>query len=156
MSWTVEYLPPTDVVAITAVGEISNEDAAAQAQEVLHLLKLHQTNLVLADYGEALSEVTLPSLYGLPDYFTRCGGLWNIRVAVVMPRTQYRMESYQFFELVCKNAGYNVKLLAEREAAVAWLQHAGPGQPAADPPLEASSACLMPTGEPVTRPATLA
>ena len=84
MSWTIEYLPPTDVVAITAVGEISNEDAAAQAQEVLRLLKLHQTNLVLADYGEALSEVTLPSLYGLPDYFTNSGAPWNARVAVVL------------------------------------------------------------------------
>ncbi len=122
MPWRVEYSSVTNAVAIIAGGEVSNEDAQAQVTETLRLLEQHQASLVLVDYAEALSEITLPSLYGLPDLLTRRGGLWNIQIAVVMPRSRYRLESYQFFELVCRNAGYNVKLFNERKAAEEWLQ----------------------------------
>jgi len=145
MPWRVEYLPATDVVAVIAAGEVTNEDARAQVGEVIRLLEQHRTTLVLADYAEALSEVSLPSLYGLPDHFSRCGGLWNVRVAVVMPRTRYRLETYQFFELVCKNAGYNVRLFGAREAAEEWLQQARPGRTEVEPDPEGSGSCLAKT-----------
>jgi hypothetical protein len=121
MSWRVEYLPVTGLVTVTAAGEISDEDSRAQAGRVIGLLKQHQTTLVLADFSEALSEVSLPCLYGLPDYFTQCGGFWDVRVAVVLPRTRYRIEAYQFFKLVCSNAGYDVRLFDQRKAAEEWL-----------------------------------
>ena len=122
MSWKVEYLPATGFVAVTAAGEVSDEDARAQVEQVIRLLKQHQTTLVLVDYLEALSEVSLSSLYRLPDSFTQCGGPWNVRVAVVLPRSRYRMETYQFFKLVCGTAGYDVRLFDQQEAAEQWLE----------------------------------
>jgi hypothetical protein len=47
-------------------------------------------------------------------------------VAVVLPRTRYRIESYEFFELVCKNAGYDVRLFEVREKAERWLAPSPP------------------------------
>ena len=123
MSWKVEYLPATGLVAVTAAGEVSDEDARAQVEQVIGLLKQHQTTLVLVDYSEALSEVSLPSLYRLPDSFLQCGGPWNVRVAVVLPHSRYRNETYQFFKLVCGNAGYDVRLFDQRDAAEEWLEH---------------------------------
>ncbi len=130
------------MVAVIATGEISSEDAGAQAAEALRLLKQNQANLVLVDCSDALSEVSLSCLYGLPDYFTKSGAPWNIRVAVVVPRTQYRIATYHFFELVCKNAGYNVSLFDEREAAEDWLQQAQRFRTEADPAPEAAASCL--------------
>lgn len=124
MAWTVEYLPTKDVVAIIAAGEISSEDAEAQLAETIRLLHQNHATHVLVDYSEALSEVSLPSLYGLPDYSTMSGAPWNARVAVVIPRTRYRIETYQFFELVCRNAGYDVRSFDNAEAAEDWLQQA--------------------------------
>lgn len=106
---------------VTSSGEIRNEDARAQVEEIIRLLKQNRARVVLVDYSDALSEVSLPSLYGLPDYYTELGAPWNARIALVLPRSRYRLESYQFFELVCKNAGYNVRLFDEREAAEHWL-----------------------------------
>jgi hypothetical protein len=128
MPWKVEYAPEACMAVVTAAGEIRNEDATAQAAEALRLLKQHQASRVLVDYSDALSEVSLPSLYGLPDYYSRIGVPWNVRVAVALPRTRYRLESYQFFELVCKNAGYSVKLFDAREAAEHWLTQTSPVQ----------------------------
>lgn len=137
MPWRVEYVPETGLVVVTASGEIRNEDATAQAAETFRLAKQNQVSVVLADYSDALSEVTLPSLYGLPDYYSQLGAPWHARVAVVLPRTRYRLESYEFFELVCKNAGYNVRLFETREAAEQWLAQASPVREHADPPAHA-------------------
>ena len=112
------------MVVVTASGEIRNEDVTPQSAEAIRLAKQNRANVVLVDYSDALLEVSLPSLYGLPDYYSQIGAPWDARVAVVLPRTRYRIESYQFFELVCKNAGYNVQLFEAREAAEQWLAQA--------------------------------
>jgi hypothetical protein len=137
MPWKVGYAPETGRVVVTASGEIRNEDASAQAVEVLRLAKRNQASVVLVDYSDALSEVSLPSLYGLPDYYSQIGVPWNTRVAVVLPRTRYRLESYQFFELVCQNAGYNVKLFEARAAAEDWLAQTAPVREPAEHPAHA-------------------
>ena len=126
MPWTVQYVPERVMVVLCASGEISSDDAKAQTAEAIRLLNQHQTNCLLVDYSDALSEVSLPSLYWLPDYSSQLGAPWTARIAVLLPRTRYRLESYQFFELVCKNAGYNVKLFDDKEAAEDWLAE-GPG-----------------------------
>lgn len=134
MPWRVEYTPETRVVVITGSGEIHNEDATAQAGEAIRLLQQNEARIVLVDYSDALSEVSLPSLYGLPDYCSQIGAPWNARIALVVPRTRYRIESYHFFETVCKNAGYNIRLFDAREAAEQWLAQTRPAQePAVHP-----------------------
>jgi hypothetical protein len=145
MSWRVKYLPASHVVAVIARGEISNEDAMAQVAETIRVLEQNRANLVLLDYSNALSEVSLASLYGLPDYFTQSGGPWNVRMAVVVPRTQYRIATYHFLELVCKNAGYNVSLFEERKPAEDWLQQVRSFRTGAVPVREAEASGLART-----------
>ena len=137
MPWRVEFDPEKGMVVVTSSGEIRNEDARAQVEATSRLLKQNQASAVLTDYSDALSEVSLPSLYWLPDYYTELGAPWNTRVAVVLPRTRYRVESFQFFELVCKNAGYNVSLFPTREAAEDWLAQTSPARERADHPAHA-------------------
>ncbi len=134
MPWTVEYEPEKAVVVVTGAGEMMDEDATAQTTEAVCYLKQNHSNAILVDYSGALSEVSLPTLYWLPDYFAELGAPWNIRVAVLLPRTPYRLESFQFFELVCENAGYHVRLFEAKDAAEAWLAEA---QAAAEPAVHA-------------------
>ena len=131
MPWTVEYEPERALVLVTGSGNMRDEDATAQTTEAICFLKQNHSNAILVDYSEAVSEVTLSNLYWLPDYSSELGAPWNIQVAVLLPRTQYRLESFQFFELVCKNAGYNVRLFEAKEVAEAWLAEAlAPQEPA--------------------------
>ena len=126
MPWTVEYLPEKGLVLIVATGEIQDEDGRAQVVETVRLLNKHQSHLVLVDYSNAVIEASLPGLYRLPDYATELGAPWNVRVAVVTPQTRFRMEMFQFFELVFRKAGYDVHLFDDRESAEAWLQRPPP------------------------------
>jgi hypothetical protein len=124
MSWTAEYDPGRALVVVAGTGEMHDADASAQTVEAVCFLNEHHANAILVDYSEAVSEVTLPALYWLPNYVSQLGASWNLRVAVLLPRTRYRLESFLFFELVCKNAGYNVRLFEAKEAAEAWLAEA--------------------------------
>ena len=126
MPWTVEYLPEKGLVLIVATGEILDEDGRAQVVETVRLLKEHQSNLVLVDCSHAMTKASLPGLYRLPDYATELGAPWNLRVAVVIPQTRFRIESFHFFELVFRNAGYDVHLFDDREGAEEWLQRPPP------------------------------
>ena len=127
MPWEVTYKPEKKMVVVTATGQMSDQDGKDQAEKAIRLLQENRATLVLVDYSEAMSEVSLPKLYWLPDHFSALGAPWNARIAVLLPRTGYRLESYQFFELACKHAGYSVKLFAETGPAEDWLRQ---GQPA--------------------------
>jgi hypothetical protein len=122
MSWNVEYLPEKGVVVVIAKGEVSGEDALAQLAEIIGVLKENQASIVLADYSDALSEVPLASIYWMPDQAAKLGAPWRLHVAVVLPRTGYRIDTYQFLATVGKNAGYDVRLFETRAAAECWLQ----------------------------------
>jgi hypothetical protein len=126
MAWTVEYVPERDLVLLVVTGDILDEDGKTQVAETIRMLNEHQSTLVLVDCLDAVSTASLPSLYRLPDYATELGAPWNVRVAVVIPRTHFRIETYRFFELVFRNAGYDVHLFDDRESAEAWLRRPHP------------------------------
>jgi hypothetical protein len=67
MPWTVEYDPETALVVVVGVGTMSDADASAQTAEAICFLKQNHSKAVLVDYSDAVSEVSLPSLYWLPD-----------------------------------------------------------------------------------------
>ena len=137
MSWTVEYAPERNLAVVTAFGEMRDEDARAQTFETVHLLKQNHAAAVLVDYSDALLEVSLSTLYWLSDYATQLGAPWDARVAFVLPRRPCQLESYQFFALVCKNAGYDLQLFNDVEAAERWLALAPPTPQQADHPAHA-------------------
>jgi hypothetical protein len=126
MAWTVEYVPESELVLLVVVGEILDEDGKTQVAETIRLVNEHQSTLVLVDCSDAMTKASLPSLYRLPDYATELGAPWNIRLAVVIPQTRFRIEAFRFFELVFRNAGYDAHLFDDRESAEAWLRRPPP------------------------------
>ena len=126
MAWEVEYKPEKEMVVVIATGQVSGQDGKDQAEKAIRLLQENRATLVLVDYSEAMSEVSVPNPYWLPDHFCALGAPGHARIAALLPRTGYRLESYQFFELACKHAGYSVKLFAETGPAEDWLRQ---GQP---------------------------
>lgn len=137
MPCRAEYAPEAGWVVLTASGEMRDEDARALTAEAIHLLKHHQASGILVDCSDAVSEVSLSRLYRLPDYATELGAPWYARVAVVLPRSRYRLESYEFLELVCKNAGYHAKLFETKETAENWLAETAPVREHTDHPAHA-------------------
>ncbi len=126
MSWSIEYVSETEQIHVRSSGPIFNQDARAQTEEVVALLKRHDANFVLVDCSEVTLEVSLANLYWLPEYYLELGAPQHVRIALILPPRQFQLESYQFFQVACKNAGYNVRLFDSAEAAQTWLRQFRP------------------------------
>jgi hypothetical protein len=135
MAWKAKYMPEGMTVALTASGTIRSGEAKAQLAEAICLLKQHDTTRVLFDLSEAVWEASLPELYYLPDDAAALGAPWDARVAMVPPQGDCRNELCRFLELVCRNAGYDLRLFGTRPVAEQWLT-APP--PASKPPVQPS------------------
>jgi len=120
-SWLAEYLPEKKMVASIMSGAITDTDAKSQSEEVIRLLKDHEAELVLIDCREAISEMSYAVLYWMPKFYLQLGAPRSTRIAVVLPAVPHRLESFQFYALACRNAGYNLRLFETRQMAEAWL-----------------------------------
>ena len=105
-----------------AAGYVFHEDARRQAEQVSQLMRQHQVNRVLADFSAALVEISLTDIYWLPGYYSTLTASRCFQIAVVVPVTGYRLESFKFYALRCVNSGFSVKLFTDAAAAEAWLQ----------------------------------
>jgi hypothetical protein len=126
MSWEVEYVPEKRLVLLIVQGEIIDEEVQARVPETVRLLREHETGLLLVDCSAATTKASLPCLYRLPDYATELGAPWNTRIAVILPRSPFRIETFHFFALVFRNAGYDILLFDDRTAAENWLERSVP------------------------------
>jgi hypothetical protein len=127
--WSVEYAHPKGIVVATARGHIFREDVRRQAEHVSQLLRQHKANRVLADCRTARVEISLTDIYWFPAYYSALTASRRFRIAVMVPATGYRMNSFKFYELRCRNAGFNVKLFSEYSDAEAWLQQTAISEP---------------------------
>lgn len=120
-SWSAEYLPEKKMVASTMRGAITDTDAKTQSEKVIRLLKDHEAELVLIDCREAISEMSYAVLYWMPRFYLQLGASRSTRMAVVLPVVPHRLESFLFYALACRNAGYNLRLFETRQMAEDWL-----------------------------------
>ncbi len=121
MAWKATFTPEQMTIAVAASGIIRNGEARAQLAEAICLLKQHDTSRVLLDFSQAVWEASLPELYWLPDDAAALGVPWDARVAMVPPQGDCRNELCRFLELVCHNAGYNLRLFGAKTVAEQWL-----------------------------------
>ena len=128
MSWSAEYVAAENQVELAASGPVFNRDAREQAAEVIRLIKRHDADFVLVDYTRVVLEVSLANLYWLPEYYIELGAPQHVHVALILPPGNFQLESYEFFRVACRNAGYKVKLFDSRAAADAWLTTFKPTQ----------------------------
>ena len=121
MPWEIHFDPKKRMILITASGQISYDDAKAQTEQTIQLMKEHETTRVLADYSKGITEVSLANLYWLVDFYRQVNAPPEMKAAVVLPTSGHRIEAYQFHALAAKNAGYNIRLFPARADAEKWL-----------------------------------
>ena len=121
MPCEVSHVPDTNTVMVVAHGKVTSQDALQANEKASHLLIQNGAAQVLADYSDAVSELATLDIHALPEYSDNLGVPKNIRIALVVPSTKYRVEDFQFYGTVCRNRGYNCKIFGSREAAAKWL-----------------------------------
>src|SRR5579863_4239574 len=118
MPWTIETADEGRVLKITYTGTFSADDARVATNEILTAMLERKITRVMLDCVEAHMEVPIVNIYQLPDIYEARGIPRRTRAAVLLPKDKHHLELYAFYEDVCVNRGYFVKLF--EDSAAAW------------------------------------
>jgi hypothetical protein len=121
MPWTLDYSVTDSILTVKCDGRFSAEDLLPMTQAATEKMLAEQTLRVLLDFSTAIANVPIADLYKLPDIYADTRVPRRARLALIVPTDGYRMDIYQFYEDVCVNRGFFVKLFNDVASAKTWL-----------------------------------
>jgi len=121
MPWDVEYLADEKIISIVNEGSVTYKDYEEQTIKALELEKKHNMHLFLSDNSKATNTATVFEIFHLPSLYDRLGAQRINKLAIILPKPPYNNEEYEFYETICINRGWNVKLFQDRQSAIEWL-----------------------------------
>ena len=122
MPSTLEYNPELGIVQLKYVGRVTGDEFKETTFEAQDLAKKNNTNLFLIDDSELEDAGLLHDLYNLPALYEELGVDRVSKVALLLPRlSAAAAEDARFYETICVNRGWLVKVFTERQEAINWL-----------------------------------
>lgn len=120
LSWTLAFDETERILAVQARGVLDMPSAEQLRREASDRFRELGCTRVLLDYrgleAEALGTL---EVYNLPKVYQAWGFSREMRMAVLTAGVG--QQNLEFFETVCQNNGYAVRLFAEEPEARAWL-----------------------------------
>lgn len=121
MPYSVTHSSEQKLIHIRNIGKLTPDDYRAGAREALRLSLEHGVLRCLIDNSALHNQVGTTDLYTLPEFYESIGIPKTIKAAVLVSEQTPRIDDIAFFETVCRNRGYDVKLFTSRDEALAWL-----------------------------------
>jgi len=122
MPWEARYLDDDELVLVVNRGRLGMKDYERQIEEALRLGLLHGCNRYLVDNLALQPHLDALDIYDFPRLYDRFFVDGSTRIAVLFDPASAVREGLEFYETVCRNQGYDVRLFHVREQAVDWLR----------------------------------
>ena len=110
------------IIEVNASGILDSKSSRLQHEEALDYAKRLNSFLFLLDYRDIRADATLLRVYELPVIYHELGVPRRSKIAIVLPQVKSAEEDYEFYETVCYNRGYEVRLFEEKKHALDWLR----------------------------------
>ena len=120
MSSEISYMNER-IIRVRLSGPQTLADYRKQTEEVLRLAQSKNVNLILVDDQRAQNMASTLELFAMPAMYEELGAPRSARVAIVMPHNSPSAADIRFYETVCVNRGFNVKIFATEPPAIDWL-----------------------------------
>jgi hypothetical protein len=121
MAYAIEYLPDEEIILITNRGLFTFDDFARQAREALEVTQRYHCKRLLVDCTAIITQADLYEIFNSPRVYEEMAAPRTNRVALLAPEDQHSREDIKFYETVCVNRGWLVRIFAQRSDAVHWL-----------------------------------
>ena len=121
MPWQVDRNEELDLIESVYTGPFTMKDVRDATAKALSLAIGNGPHLFLSDISGAHSELSVMDIYALPDQWEAAQSNRSNKLAVVVSGESLNPGDLQFYENVCKNRGWNVRVFEVRQAAVEWL-----------------------------------
>ena len=120
MKWEINFNENEDIIVVKANGVMDVESEKNLRNEVRESMEKNRCKLLLLDLNEVEIGLSTFEIYDLPRKRMEQGPLLNTKMAILYPESQSR--DFDFYETVSRNAGYDVMLFSEYDAAIKWLK----------------------------------
>lgn len=122
MPWTVEFVPNESIIKYLIYGAATLRDIQDASRQGLLLSQKENVWDVLVQAKGLEPMLRIADLYELPVFYSSLHIPPQAKVGVVIPKGELFQRGFQFYEDVCVNRGFRVKLFTEDEAAMEWLK----------------------------------
>ncbi len=122
MTWKTRYLPDERLIEIVFTGKFQMTDLVEVTQGVVKLVEQKKTFWVVCDCTAIIHNTTAFNIYEMPRIFDAQNIDHRIKEAVLLPEEAAARKNLAFYETVCRNRGYNVKVFDTRAEAIDWLK----------------------------------
>ncbi len=122
MPWETRYLPEEKIIEIIFEGTFTLTSLAKILDNVLELVEKEHAYLVLGDCQKIEHSNTAFNIYDIPKEYENRQVNRRIREAMILPVDKDARQNVEFYETVCRNRGFNVRVFETREAALNWLK----------------------------------
>jgi hypothetical protein len=123
MPWEHRINSDLNMIEVSYTGKVTADDLHESTSIIIKLEKETGIHKILTDTSEAISAVTLSDLYDIPtkQYLEEAADREG-HLAIILSKSPKEKEAAEFFQIVCRNGGWQVQTFADRQSAIDWLQ----------------------------------
>ena len=119
--WTVSYLENLDAIMTVYSGALSPEMLQNAVQETIIYAQQRGTWRLLADCSTLEGGHSIVDLYEISKLLEKAGVASTFYEAIVLPQLNAIASDVHFYETICRNRGFDVRVFKTTEDATAWL-----------------------------------
>ena len=121
MSYTIKYIKNKNIVCIRGDGYLKKEDYMKASIELVDLLKKYDSQRLFVDDRSLHNKASVIDLYNLAKFFHEIGLPVNCKIAILIGENTPNTKDIVFFETVCSNRGYNMRIFKTKNEVIKWL-----------------------------------
>ena len=121
MPQIVRLSPDHRIVEVCITGPINDPESLALISRGLELQRESGIPDALVDCAAMSHAIPHPEIVQLAEYLATMDLPDGYRQAVIRPKDLHTAMSVDLWEAACNNRGVSVKVLRERDEAIAWL-----------------------------------
>ena len=125
--WEHAFNEALSIIEVTLTGVVSGDELRQGTERGLALSRTLGEVRCIIDATDQEETGTILDLYQLPDLYERAGLDRKTRLALLPPTRPELRELAMFYETVCVNRGWLVRLFTTREQAIEWLRNGPEG-----------------------------
>lgn len=122
MPYEIKYLENEKIIMMKNVGKMTYDDFVEEAKKAIELSNSKNTNQLFVDDTLLEPEVDALEIYDFPKMYDELNAPKNNCLAVLMKKDSPDAENFRFYENVCRNQGWCVKVFTDHDTAMAWLK----------------------------------
>lgn len=121
MPYTVDYDADKGLITVVNMGVMSRAEYHDEIAQCKAMSDAHDVKRFLVDDLKLEPSLKLLEIYDFTDLYEKMGVSHDNRIAVVARPDPAKKHKFDFFETICQNRGFQVKLFADTDTALAWV-----------------------------------